>query len=172
MCIDLSLKQITMIVLGEINNREVLYVKHDLATNWFNDFPKSNWLLFAITDRCLPEIFEEISRRAVDNDVVYVCSTGDQADTFHQKIDDMLVIRDVENEYLPSWQILTTYENDLEEEFWYATNCAFGESEEIIKIICLDITTTNHADKLKDLIAKMKNGWLPEIQSRSLATNL
>ena len=89
-----------MIVLGEINNREVLYVKHDLATNWFKDFPKSNWLLFAITDRWLPEIFEEISRRAVDNDVVYVCSTGDQADTFHHKIDDMLVIRDVENEYL------------------------------------------------------------------------
>lgn len=62
-----------MIVLSEINNREVLYVRHDLATNWFKDFPKSNWLLFAITDRWLPEIFEEISRRAVDNDVVYVC---------------------------------------------------------------------------------------------------
>lgn len=150
-----------MTELGEINDRQVLYIKHDHATVWFKDFPKGNWLLFAITDRHLPEIFNEISRRAVDNDVVYVCSTGQQAESFHNAVDDVIIIRDVENEYHPNWCILTTADNDLEEEFWFAANSAFGETEEITKIICLDITTTNHADKLKDLITKMKTGWIP-----------
>ncbi|MES2837884.1 MAG: hypothetical protein V4667_10200 [Bacteroidota bacterium] len=150
-----------MIELGEINDRQILYIKYDFETTWFKYFPKGNWLLFAITDRCLPEIFNEISRRAVDNDVVYVSSTGQQANSFHQAIDDVILIRDVENEYHPKWCILTTSHNDFEEEFWFAINSAFGETEEIKKIICIDITSTNQVDKLKDLILKMKTGWIP-----------
>jgi hypothetical protein len=151
-----------MVELGEINDRQILYIKHDLATVWFKDLPKGNWLLFAITDRDLPEIFNEISRRAVDNNVVYVCSTGLYAESFHNVIDDVISIREIENEYHPNWCILTTAENDIEQEFWFASNSAFGETEEIEKIICLDITTTNHTDNLKGLIAKMKIGWIPQ----------
>jgi hypothetical protein len=147
--------------LGTINDRQVIYIKHDLATVWFNDFPKSNWLLFVITDRKLPEIFDEVIRRAIDNNVVYVCATGQQSEVFHNYCDEVITIRDVENEYLPEYCIMTTNHKDIEEEFWFAIKAAFGETVEISKIVCLDITTENNSDKLKDLIAKMKTGWMP-----------
>ena len=136
--------------LGIIKDRQVIYTKHDLATVWFKDFPKSNWLLFVITDRKLPEIFDEVIRRAIDNNVVYVCATGQESELFHNTIDDILMVREAENEYLPEYVVMSTNDNDIEEEFSFAVNSAFGETAEISKIICLDITAENNSDKLKD----------------------
>jgi hypothetical protein len=151
-----------MTELGEINDRQVLYIKHDLATVWFKDLPKSNWLLFTISDRDLPEIFNEVARRSIDNNVVYVCSSGPESESFNSAMDDAIMIRDVENVYLPKYCILTTSSTDIGNEYWHAIFSAMGETETISKIICLDLTSGEHTDKLKGLIEKMKTGWMPE----------
>lgn len=158
-----------MTELGEINNRKIYYLKHNLEDAWFKNFPKGNWLLFAITDIHLPGLFNEISNFALDNNVVYVCSTGQEAESFHKAIDNVINIRGVEKGYLPIWNILTTAEKEVEEEFWFATFSAFGETQEIKKIICLDLTTSNYIGKLNDLIDKMKTGWIPN--DKQLPTN-
>ena len=147
--------------LGTINDRQVIYIKHDLATVWFKDFPKDKWLLFVVTDRKLPEIFDEVIRRAIDNNVVYICATGEQSELFHNSCDEVITIRDVENEYLPEYCIMTTSDEDLEEEFWFSIYAAHGETSEINKVVCLDLTVTNYSDKLKTLIDQMKTGWMP-----------
>ncbi len=147
--------------LGTINDRQVIYIKHDLATVWFKDFPKDNWLLFVITDRKLPEIFDEVIRRAIDNNVVYVCATGEQAELFHNSIDEVIMIREAENKYLPENCIITTGDKDLKEEFWFSIYAAHGETAEIKKVVCLDLTVTNNSDKLKVLVDQMKTGWMP-----------
>ncbi len=147
--------------IGEINDREILYIKYDLEAPWFKDLPKRNWLLFAITDRKISQIFDEVARRTIDNNVVYVCSAGNASSFFEERVDEIILIRSVEDGYLPDWCIMTTSEQELEEEFWFTIYSAIGETQEITKIICLDLTISNNENKLIELVEKMKTGWMP-----------
>ncbi len=151
-----------MEILGQINDREIIYLKHDTAKSWFKDFPNKSWLLFAIAGRDEIEIFDEISRRAIDNNVVYVCAAGPNCESFHDTFDEEIVIREVENLYLPNYCIMTTWHRDFDEGFWFAVSSAFGDDEKINKVICLDITRQNMKPKIVDFIAKIKTGWLPQ----------
>ena len=150
-----------MDILGHINNRDIIYIKHDTAKSWFKDFPNKSWLLFVIAGTDDRNIFNEINRRAVENNVVYVCATGPNCELFHDTLDEDIGIREVENEYLPDYCIMTTCHNDFDEGFWFAVSSAYGDDKEINKVVCLDITNDDMKTKLVDLIKKIKTGWLP-----------
>jgi hypothetical protein len=150
-----------MEVLGNLNEREIVYIKYDLEQPWFKCFPNSEWLLFAIAEKDDTNILNEINRHAIDNNVVYVCSVGNKCEFFHDVFDDDIVIRDVENEYLPQHQIMTTWHQDFDEGFWFALSAAFGDGPEIKKVICLDISNGDFRQQLRELIEKIGTGWLP-----------
>jgi hypothetical protein len=150
-----------MEIIGNLNKREIVYVKYGLKDPWFKDFPTNEWLLFAIAEKDDINIFNEINRHAIDNNVVYVCSVGEKCELFHDVIDDDIVIRDVENEYLPSHLIMTTWHDDFDEGFWFAISAAFGDGPEIKRITCIDISNDDFRPKLRELIEKIDAGWFP-----------
>jgi hypothetical protein len=150
-----------MELLGNLNDRDIIYIKHDTAEPWFQDFPNKSWLLFVITNAGERNIFNEINRRAIDNNVVYVCTAGPNCELFHDILDENIVIREIEGWYLPDYCIMTTWHNDFDEGFWYAVFAAYGDDQEINKIVCLDITKNEMRLKLVDLVEKIKTGWLP-----------
>lgn len=151
-----------MEIIGQINERKIIYIKHDIAKAWFKDLPDKSWLLFVMTGNDDRNIFSEINRRAIDNNVVYVCSVGLNCELFHDNLDEYIVIREVENEYLPDCHIMTTWHDDFDEGFWFAATAANGDDREINKVVCLDITNDNLKPKLIELTKKRRSGWLPE----------
>jgi len=150
-----------MDILGRINNRDIIYVKHDTAKIWFNDLPNKSWLLFAVAGRDEREIFQEINRRAIENNVAYICAAGPKCELFHDTFDEDIVIREAENWYLPDHCIMTTWHKDFDEGFWFAVSAAYRDDQEITKVVCLDLTKDNMKIKFVELIKKIKAGWLP-----------
>jgi hypothetical protein len=148
--------------LGQINNRHIIYLEYDPYSEWVKYIPDSNWLLFVITDQKNVELFDEINGIVIDKNVVYVCSAGKECEFFHDRFDGEIVIRDIDNLFIPEFCIMTTWHYDFDEGFWFAIYCAIGESELIDKIVCLDLTNTNNYKKLQELIVKMSLGWLPD----------
>jgi len=150
-----------MTVLGQVNDRQIIYIKHDFETAWYEDFPLGNWLLFAITNQKQQTLFKEISQRAIDKDIVYMCAVGQECKMFHDSFDNEIENREVESRYLPNYCILTTWDDNLEEGFWAANHASLGETEDINKIICLDLTNPGIKNELCDLINKLNSGWTP-----------
>lgn len=138
--------------LGEVNNRKILYIRHELGSAWYNDFPKSNWLLLAISDTRRAAVFEEIARQAINSNVVCVCAVGQEAEFFYDSFEDTMLMREVELEFLPAHTISTTWQENLEECFLFAVNSAISEQVVVEKIICLDISQSGVKEKLIKLV--------------------
>ena len=82
--------------LGYINEREILYQKHDTEINWSKFLPDSNWLFVGLVETDNSNILDEISRKMIDNDVCYACCIGTFGEKMHDLIDENLVIRETE----------------------------------------------------------------------------
>jgi len=142
--------------LGVINNRTLIYQKHDLNENWAKTMLIENWLLIVIINDKSQNILDEISRKAIDNNVCYVCCIGKQAELLHDMIDEEVVFRevDIEDHHLPSFDINTTWHQDLSEGLWFAIYAANHLTEKINKILCLDASHASY-DSIKHTIYKL-----------------
>src|SRR5471032_2385770 len=103
--------------LGTYNDRKLIYQRHSLDVKWTDAFPDKNWLLLVIVECKGKTILDEISRKAIDNDVCYVCCAGEQSERLHDIIDQEIGFRevDIENNHLPPHDIMTTWDFDFGE---------------------------------------------------------
>lgn len=60
------------------------------------DFPNDNWCLILIADEKQTNYFDEIIRKAIDQNVGYICGVGQQADLIHMMADEKIVFREVD----------------------------------------------------------------------------
>ncbi|MDD5361185.1 MAG: hypothetical protein PHN88_03575 [Ignavibacteria bacterium] len=152
-----------MPIIGEINDKIILYQKYDTETDWERELPDKEWLFLCITEIEDSNVLNEIARKIIDRNVCWASCAGKYGEKLHDIIDENVWQResDIENNYLPDHLIMTTWEEKLDEELWYSANYAFNESVDIKKIFCLDLSADNHKDELIDLIGKIKNGFLP-----------
>lgn len=149
---------------GYINEREILYQKHDLEINWSNNLPDSNWLLVAFVEINNLRILDEIARKIIDKDVCYASCIGTFGEKMHDLIDENLIIREteIENLHFPTHQVLTTWHKDFAKGLWFALFSAFHETESIDKIFCLDIGKDSNKEVIAKLIDKFNKGYIPE----------
>lgn len=146
-----------MIEIGYINERAVLYQKHDLGLNWYQYLPKSNWLLLCITETEDTQILDEIARKAIDNNVCYACCCGQFGEKLHDIIDENIVIREVEvspGNHLPVFDIMTVWDEQIEDGLIYAVFVATHESVQIDKIFCLDLGMNDNLRMIKEILDK------------------
>ncbi len=150
--------------LGYINEREVLYQKHDLEINWSEFLPDSNWLFVGLVESDNSNILDEIARKMIDKNVCYACCIGTFGEKMHDLIDENLVIRETEIEklHLPNHQVMTTWHKDIPDGLWFASYSAFHETELIEKIFCLDIGKDSKKVEIVELIDKFNKGYIPE----------
>jgi hypothetical protein len=55
------------------------------------DFPNDNWCLILIADEKQTNYFDEIIRKAIDQNVGYICGVGQQADLIHMMAEEKIV---------------------------------------------------------------------------------
>jgi hypothetical protein len=154
-----------MIEVGSINERIVLYQKHDPGMNWYQYLPKSNWLLFCITEIEDTQILDEIARKAIDNNVCYACCVGKFGEKLHDIIDENLVIREVElppENHLPDFFVMTVWDETLYEGLDFAACTAIHESVKIDKIFCLDVGIEDNLKQLTDVLNNLNRKLSPE----------
>jgi hypothetical protein len=151
-------------LIGCLNDREILYQRHDLEIDWVKNLPESNWLFLAIIEIDNSWIIDEIARRIIDKNVCYACCVGTYAEKMHDLIDENLVIREVEieNLHLPKHAVMTTWHKNIEDGLWFASFCAFHETESIDKILCMDITSSSCKEVISELNDRFNKGYIPE----------
>ncbi|MCF6129090.1 hypothetical protein L1S35_05345 [Flavobacterium sp. AS60] len=150
-----------MEILGRILDREIKFEVYDTSKNWIADFPKGNWCLVIIAEEENRNYFDEIIRKAIDRNVGYIHSVGKQHDLIHDLADEEIVIREVENLYLPKHVIMTTGDEDFENGIWFGTYVTHNEETEITQVVILDVSR-NAREKTIELIKKFESGYLPE----------
>lgn len=150
-----------MEILGRILDREIKFEVYDTSKNWIADFPKENWCLVIIADEENRNYFDEIIRKAIDRNVGYIHSVGKQHELIHDLADEEIVIREVENFYLPKHVIMTTGDEDFENGIWSGTYITHNEETEITEVIILDVSR-NAREKIIELVKKFELGYLPE----------
>jgi hypothetical protein len=126
--------------IGTYNDRKLIYQRHSLDIKWTDAFPNKNWLLLVFVESKARTILDEISRKAIDNDVCDVCCAGQQSELLHDMIDEEIVLREVgiEDRHVPPHDIMTTWHFDFGEAVWFAFFAAHNPPEDINTIVCLD----------------------------------
>ena len=150
-----------MEILGRILERDIKFEVYDTSKNWIADFPTENWALVIIAEEENRNYFDEIIRKAIDRNVGYIHSIGKQHDLIHNIADEEIVIRDVENLYLPKHVIMTTGDEDFEDGMWYGIYVTLNEETEINQVVVLDVTKKAF-EKTLELVEKFDLGYLPE----------
>jgi len=147
--------------IAEINNRRIYFKEFGTSKNWFSDFPNRNWSLIIIADDMNTNYFDEIIRKAIDNDVIFISSIGKHQELIHDLADEELEMRDVENQYLPKHNIITTGHEDFEEGIWFGIYVAESIEKIIEQVLILDVSRNNRT-KTIELIKKFELGYLPK----------
>ena len=150
-----------MEILGRILDREIKFEVYDTSKNWIADLPKEKWCLVIIAEEENRNYFDEIIRKAIDKNVAYIHSVGKQYDLIHDLADEEIVIREVENLYLPKHVIMTTGDEDFENGIWFGTYITHNEETEITEVIILDVSR-NAREKTIELVKKFELGYLPQ----------
>lgn len=156
-----------MIRIGNSNNREIFYINVSTDLDWLNNLPTENWLVFPIGNDKDIEAYSKLADKCTDNNVLYVCSAGQNGEFIHDIFDELIVWKRIEkgestenpNEFENS--PLTTWHNNFSEGIWYAIVSAHHEIKEIHQIVCVDFTTKGVKQHLIHLIEKINNNWLP-----------
>ena len=141
--------------IGVFNGRKLLYLRHSPDINWVKEFPNKNWLLVAAIDGKNKNDLFEISEKALDHDVCYVCCFGPQGELLHDIFDEEIVIRKVfaGDHHLPPYDlIMTTWHGDLEEILWFGLFVANIDPEIIGTVFCLDACETPIRSELEEII--------------------
>lgn len=147
--------------IGEIHNRQINFEEFDTSKNWIAEFPNENWCLVIIAEEENRKYFDEIIRKAIDRNVGYIFSVGKQYDYIHDMADDELLIREIENHYLPKHIVMTAGIEDFENGIWCGINITYQDETEMDQVIILDVTK-NALVKTMKLVKKFEAGYVPE----------
>ena len=139
---------------GTINQRAVLYQRCSMSTNWAREFPKKNWLLLVITDGRDKSVLEEITAKAIENDVCYICCTGDQAEQLFDIIEKEIEFREEDegDHYLPEHFITYAYQSDLKAAFRSVFFTATNEDVSIETVVVLDASSIGAQSELDNFL--------------------
>lgn len=151
-----------METLGQVNNREILYLCTKNTKNWDEQLPVNNWVALIVGDDRDIDRIADIAEKCLEKNVCYVCAIGQQCELIHDIFDELIVKREIAkrgNINSPDDfenSAMTTWHNEFEEGFWFATSAAFHEYTEIKEVICLDMTEEGKRQDLFDLTVKLK----------------
>ena len=156
-----------MKLLGNSNGRQILYTSVLADPNWLDNLPTENWLVFAIGQNEHKSTYIRFAYKCIDNNVLYLCTAGQDAEIIHDLFDELIVVKKIEkcesvdspNDFENS--PMTTWHNNFSEGFWFAILNAHHEKKGINKIVCVDFTTKGVRQHLTNLIEKINNSWLP-----------
>ena len=153
-----------MIEIATVNNRQVSYQLYSTEIPWSKYFPKQNWLAFVIADNLAKTKLREISNKLIDNKACFVCCSGAQGELLHDMIDEEIVFRqvDIDDLYLPSFNILTTWHQNIAEGLWYATKAAYNDPVKIDKVVCLDGSERGSEREIIELLLRFNEGYIPD----------
>lgn len=149
--------------IGTIKGRAVFYQRFDKGNNWSKDFPIKNWLSFVIVENNNETELSEISAKLIENNVCYVCCSGPNCELLHDTVDYDIVIREIENLYLPPFDIMTTWNDNIEDHFWFSIYAAYNEPETINTIVCLDTGINSLERELEEILKRFNNGYIPSL---------
>jgi hypothetical protein len=144
--------------VGVINDRKLIYQNYATDINWEKALPNSNWIAVVIVDDRNKNILRELSNKLINHNACFICCAGLQSELLHDMVDDEIVFREVDFEdlYLPSFSIITTWDNDVDDALWYAVFTASHDTESIDIVLCLDTTGLDIDDKFKILKEPLK----------------
>ncbi|MDP2586934.1 MAG: hypothetical protein Q8P32_04150 [Candidatus Komeilibacteria bacterium] len=146
--------------LGKLLLRKVYYLSiKDFNDLFIKDLPDKNWLVFVFSDERSPSLLNELAEVCLTRSVLYVCTSGKSNQLIHDIFDKVII----ENKNNPKVDkdILTTWNENFEEEFWFAIVAAYHPYKDINSVVCIDLGL-NKKEKIKTLINKINSGWLPE----------
>ena len=147
--------------LAVIHDRQIKFEVYDTSKNWIADFPNEKWCLVIIAEDENNKYFDEIIRKAIDRNVGYIFSVGKQQHLIHNMADEEILIRDVENFYLPKHIVMTAGEEDFENGIWCGIYITHQDETEIEQVIILDVTKKAF-EKTAELVKKFELGYVPE----------
>jgi len=139
-----------------INNRKIYFVKYDTELDWTKDLPMLNWLCILINNDCDKKYLVEAISKVINNDVSFICSIGRSSEATQILIDEELVFRDVdiENLYLPSHIIKTTWNSNYDEGIRFSIFGACHEEVEIDKVVVLDMSKGEETDRIFQILSE------------------
>lgn len=156
---------ILMDKIGQHNDRQVFYLS-TRQINWADQLPNDNWVVLTIGHNIDIDLINNIAKKCLEKNVSYICATGQQSSLIHDTFDHFIVQNKIDKgesitsqddfEYSP----LTTWDSNIDEEFWFSLTTAFHPYIEITKVVCLDMTVTGFKVKLVDLLTKINSGWI------------
>jgi len=156
-----------MLEIGQVNERQIFYIKVRTERNWFDELPYGNWIAFTVADLNDKELLVAAVPRCIDRLVAYTCSAGQLAayteDLFDEEISNRVIKVESEIDSLCNFETssITTIHQNFSEGFWFASVVAFADQKEIDKVVCLDFTNQGVKKQLLNLILKIKHVWLP-----------
>jgi len=158
-------------ILGNINSRQILFCNIRTDKDWFLQVPQNSWIAFTIADKEDKDLLSETTKKCLDNGVCYTCSTGELGSDTEDYFDEEIAWRETRKEEETNEPAdfdktpMTTYHEDFEEGFWFATTVAYATINDkyIItdKVVCIDFTKRGVEESIINLITKINSGWLP-----------
>ena len=154
--------------LGKINDREIEYFKPSNLNSLKGKLPKDNWILLAVADIEQTKEINELSVICFDHNVRYVCGTGSGGTIIDDYFDEEYLIRLFRAGKEPIAENLddmpmTVWNENFEDEFWFATCLANEENIELNKVVCINLTNVDYENKISELINKINSGWIPDV---------
>ena len=159
-----------MELLGQINDREILYLKFRGEQNSFENLPTENWLAVPIGQDKNVELYSRLANKCIDNNVSFMCALGQSGELIHDIFDEEVVPRKIaggesigtEGDFEDS--PITTWHFNFSEGFWFALTSAYDDDKKIDKVVCIDLTSKGVKNHLRYLIGKIQTGWFPSDQ--------
>jgi hypothetical protein len=149
--------------LGIVNNRQIHYITKAQYSDLSASLPDSNWMLFAIADQQQIPFLDALAKTCLDKGVLYICGAGKSGSQVDDAFDIEIVNRKIEannDDYEDT--PMTTWNNNFDEGFWFATTVAYNQLLPIETVVCINLTDHDYQDRISDLIHKINSGWLPE----------
>jgi len=149
-----------MRIIGQIKatKRKILYLQDPVNSDIKKCLPRKNWCVLVCADNCSEKEIQRVADICVKNNVCCVSGTGKQAELIHDIFD--YVFGDIYG-YDTDKGIMSDWEGNYEEAFWFAVNCAHHPYKNINTVVCLNLGKTNTFEKYVKLVKKINKGWIP-----------
>lgn len=150
-----------------VNDRKVFYLSLQDSLEKFEVLNLTDWAVFIIEDNVTNPLLETFASMCIDKEVLYMTATGKACSSIDDLFDEIMVIRRLQGSKLPSWMksdedvLMTTWDYDLAEGFWYITSVANYRDLSIKTVLVVDFTATDHSEWIEELIVNINKGWLP-----------
>jgi hypothetical protein len=154
-------------LVERINSRQILYLKVSDDLSELMEADLEHWVLFVICDDPKLPILESFVETCINKGVLYMCAAGAAGSEMDDRFDMNLVMREIKGRPMPEWYtgeddvLLTTWHEELEEGFWFATTVAVHDQFAIKTVLVVNLTGDNMLPTIKELTRKISREWLP-----------